>query len=136
MKYPEKAYPHSELTERIIGASMQVHSTLKSGLLEKIYENALCVELAYSEILFSQQESFAVHYRDKFVGKLVPDLIVEGKVIVDTKCVSELDSNHVAQMLSYLAVTGLEVGLLINFRNKSLEFRRIAKSDNLGAFTP
>ncbi|MFC4991790.1 GxxExxY protein [Rubritalea tangerina] len=136
MRFPKQAYPHSEITEQIIGASMRVHSVLKSGLVEKIYENALCVELAHMGIAYSQQQAFQVHYREQLVGKLVPDLLVASVVIVDTKCVSELNSNHVSQMLSYLSVTGMEVGLVINFRNKSLEFKRIARSDNLGAHMP
>jgi len=136
MRISSPTYPHSDLTKKVIGAAMLVHSELKSGLIEKIYENSLCVELAHQEIYFSQQKIYPVHYRGKFVGKLIPDLVVEDKLVVDTKCVESITSDHVAQILSYLAITGLEVGLLVNFRNKSLEFKRVAKIDNFGAETP
>ena len=115
---------------------MLVHSELKSGLIEKIYENSLCIEMAHQNIYFSQQKIYPVHYRGKFVGKLIPDLVVEDKLVVDTKCVGAITGDHVSQVLSYLAITGLEVGLLVNFRNKSLEFKRVAKIDNFGAETP
>ena len=70
MRVPEKVYPHSDLTEQIIGASMKVYSSLKSGLVEKMYENALCIELAHLSLPFSQQESFPVYYRERFIGEL------------------------------------------------------------------
>ena len=106
---------------------MTVHGTLKGGLYEKIYENALCIELAEMGLSFAQQEEFEVHYKNQFVGKLIPDLIVENKVIVDTKSTESINGNHISQMLSYLSITGLEIGLIINFKNQSLKFKRISK---------
>ena len=118
---------HSELSEKIIGAAMRVLNELKPGLDEKIYENALVLELGEMGLPVEQQRRFDVHYKGKPVGLLVPDLIVDGKVIVDTKVVSTFNESHVAQMIGYLAITGLDLGLLINFKNAKLEWKRVVR---------
>ncbi len=115
-----------ELTELIIGAAMRVHRVLGPGLDEKIYENALCLELIAQDLTFTQQQQFPVFYRDRIVGKLITDLIVDGKVVVETKVVSSIIDVHIAQTLSYLSITDLQVGLILNFRPISLTFKRIA----------
>jgi len=130
MRFPEKQYPHSELTEQIISCAQLVHNTLKNGLNEKIYENSLCVEFPHRNIFFSQQAQFPVSYRNKPVGKLIPDLIVAENVIVDTKVVEDFNASHTSQILSYLNITGLEVGLLLNFKHASLKIKRITKLNN------
>ena len=130
MDFPDKEYPHQALTKQIIGAAMTVHRELKGGLNEKIYENALCIELEHQNIPFSQQTEFPVHYRGNEVGKLIPDLLVSNNVIVEAKSVDGLNGAHYSQILSYLAITGLEVGILINFKNQSLEFKRVSKLNN------
>lgn len=109
---------------------MTVHRELKGGLNEKIYENALCIELQHQNIPYSQQTEFPVQYRGNEVGKLIPDLLVHNNVIVEAKSVDCLNGAHYSQILSYLAITGLEVGLLINFRNQSLEFKRVSNLNN------
>jgi GxxExxY protein len=121
-----KDYPHSELTDQIIGAAMEVHRTLGPGLGESIYENALCLELATRGIFFSQQDQFPISYKGRVVGKLISDLIVEKKVIVENKAVESITDLHLAQLRSYLRVANLKVGLLLNFNNTSLAFRRVA----------
>ncbi len=118
-------YPHADLTRQIIGAAMAVHRTLGPGLNEKIYENALCLELATQSIGFTQQESFPVYYRNHIVGNLITDLIVDGKVVVETKVAGSITDGHVAQTLSYLSITQLPIGLILNFKNLSLTFKRI-----------
>ena len=125
MRYPDKEYPHSDLTQKIIGCAQAVHRELKNGLNEKIYENALCIEFAHQQIDFSQQKSYIVNYRTKPVGKLIPDLAVNNQVIVKTKVVEEFTASHISQILSYLQITGLNVGLLLNFKHKSLQIKRI-----------
>lgn len=125
MRYPEQQYPHSALTQKIIGCAQRVHRELKNGLNEKIYETALCIELSHQQIDFSQQTPYLVKYRDKPVGKLIPDLIVENKVIVDTKVVEEFNANHTSQILGYLNISQLTVGLLLNFKHSSLKIKRI-----------
>lgn len=126
MRFDPKDYPHSELTERIIGAAMAVHRELGPGLDEKIYENSLCIEFAEQKIHFTQQEVFPVHYRGRYVGKLITDLIAEEKVIVETKVVDQIIDVHIAQVLSYLSITGLKVGVILNFKPASLAIKRVA----------
>lgn len=126
MQFDSLQYPHADLTQKIIGAAMAVHRSLGPGLDEKIYENALCLEFVAQSLDFSQQQQFPVFYRGKFVGKLITDLIVEGKVIIETKVASAITDAHIAQTLSYLSISGLEVGLILNFRAASLSFKRVA----------
>ena len=126
MQFDSQQYPHGDLTEKIIGAAMAVHRSLGPGLDEKIYENALCLEFVAQSLDFSQQQQFPVFYRNKLVGKLIADLIVEGKVIIETKVASGISDAHIAQTLSYLSISGLQVGLILNFRTASLTFKRVA----------
>jgi GxxExxY protein len=118
---------HSELSEKIIGAAMRVLNELKPGLDEKIYENALVLELGELGLSVEQQCRFDVHYKGQSVGLLVPDLIVDGKVIVDAKVVTAFNESHIAQMIGYLAITGMELGLIINFKNAKLEWKRVVR---------
>jgi GxxExxY protein len=124
MQFDSQQYPHGDLTEKIIGAAMAVHRSLGPGLDEKIYENALCLEFVAQSLDFSQQQQFPVFYRNKLVGNLITDLLVEGKVIIETKVASGISDAHIAQTLSYLSISGLQVGLILNFRTASLTFKR------------
>src|SRR5712691_3929244 len=121
---------YEELTGDIIGAAMTVLNDLKPGLDEKLYENALLIELAARAHATEQQREYPVHYRGHFIGKLVPDLIVDGKVIVDPKVVTAFNDTHIAQMLGYLNITGLAVALLLNFKNAKLEWKRVINQRN------
>jgi GxxExxY protein len=116
---------HAELTKRIIGAAMEVHRELRNGLDEKLYENALCIEFAEQGIFFDQQKIYNVFYKNRPIGKLIPDLIVDQSVIVDTKVVEIFNDAHISQMIGYLRITGLKVGLLINFKHASIKVKRI-----------
>jgi GxxExxY protein len=118
---------HEEITKAIIGAAMAVLNELKPGLDEKLYENALVIELAARGNPVEQQREYPVHYRGHFIGKLVPDLIVDGKVIADPKVVSAFNDTHIAQMLGYLNITGLEVALLLNFKESKLTWKRVVR---------
>jgi GxxExxY protein len=119
---------HEELSRDILAAAMKVHSTLKPGLDEKLYENALLIELVKRGRRSEQQKSFSVHYDGHFIGKMTPDLIVDNLVIIDPKVVEEFNQDHFAQMLGYLAITGLELAILINFKHASLRWKRIINS--------
>jgi GxxExxY protein len=116
---------HETITEHIIGAGMAVLNELKPGLDEKLYENALILELQERGHSIEQQREYPVHYHGHFIGKLIPDLIVDGKVIADPKVVTAFNETHVAQMLGYLNITGLEVALLLIFKNAKLEWKRV-----------
>lgn len=120
---------HEELTGQIIGAAMIVLNELKPGLDEKLYENALLIELVARGHTVNQQRDYPVHYRGHFVGSLVPDLIVDDKVIADPKVVTAFNETHTAQMLGYLNITGLEVALLLNFRESKLQWKRIVRGE-------
>ena len=115
-----------DLTEKIIGAAMAVHRTPGPGLSESIDENALCVELNAQSIPFSQQERFPVHYRNQPVGTLITDLIFDQRVIVEAKVAESILDAHIAQTLSYLSITQLQVGIILNFKHLSLGFKRVA----------
>jgi len=123
----QKELLHEDLTRQIIGAAMRVLNELKPGLDEKLYENALIIELRAMGLRAEQQKEHPVYYRGQLVGKLVPDLIVEDKVITDPKVVSAFNETHVAQMIGYLAITGLKVALLLNFKNARLDWKRVVR---------
>jgi GxxExxY protein len=116
---------HRELSKDIIGAAAKVLSTLKPGLDEKLYEKALLIELVKRGHRVDSQKSFPVHHEGHFLGTLIPDLVVDDLVIVDPKVVDCFNSDHIAQMLGYLAITGLELALLLNFRRAKLECKRV-----------
>jgi GxxExxY protein len=116
---------HEKITRAIIGAAMKVHSRLRPGLDETFYEKALVIELARMGLSVENQREFPVHYEGHFLGKLIPDLIVENAVVADPKVTTAFNDAHVAQMLGYLNVTGLEVALLLNFKHASLQWKRV-----------
>jgi GxxExxY protein len=118
-----------ELTGKIIGAAIRVLDALKPGLDEKLYENALVIELAKQGLQPEQQKSFPVHYDGKFIGKLIPDLVVKD-VVVDAKVVTAFTPDHMAQMLGYLNITSLPLGLLLNFRYRKLQIKRVILNES------
>ena len=126
MNFDPTQYPHGDLTDEIIGAAMAIHRELGPGLDEKIYENSLCIELEERSIQFTQQQIFPVHYHGRYVGKLITDLIVDSRVIIETKVVDQIIDVHIAQVLSYLSITNLKVGLILNFKPASLGIKRVA----------
>ena len=116
---------HSELSGQIIGAAMDVLNTLNPGLDEKLYERALVIELRSRGHAVEVQSSFPVYYQDELIGTLLPDIIVDRTVIIDPKVVSAFNETHVAQMVGYLNITGLELALLLNFKSVRLDWKRV-----------
>ena len=116
---------YQELTENIIKAAYTVHNTLGCGFLEKVYQNAMVIELAKRGIKADSQKSIKVSYEGQTVGDYVCDLIVDNKVILELKAVKELNDIHEVQLINYLKATGAEVGLLINFGPSVLIKRKI-----------
>lgn len=114
-----------QLTEKIIGGVFQVSNALGSGFLEKVYENALVLELRQLGLLLSQQHRIEVRYKGTVVGDFVADLLVEECVIVEIKAVKALDDIHTAQCLNYLKATGLQVCLLVNFGSPKAVVKRV-----------
>ncbi len=114
----DAAYP-------LIGAAMAVHNALGTGFREKTYERALCVEFEVLGIPYTSQRVFPVFYRNRQIDEYVPDLIAGEGIIIETKVVEAINDVHVGQVLNYLNVTGLKLGLLLNFKNPKLEIRRV-----------
>jgi GxxExxY protein len=111
---------------QIVGCAIDVLNTLCHGLLEKPYENALMVEFGLRKIPFRQQPSFDVLYKGQKVGVFVPDLIAFDSVVVDAKMIEQITDHERGLMLNYLRITGLRVGVVLNFKHRKLEWERIA----------
>ena len=118
---------HEELSGAIIGIAMEVLNELKPGLDEALYERAMVIELRRRGHLVDIQHSFPVLYRGELIGTLIPDLIVDSSIIVDPKVVTAFTDSHVAQMLGYLNITGLELAILLNFKNARLDWKRVVR---------
>jgi GxxExxY protein len=114
-----------DLVFKIVGCAMRVHREVGRGLREKTYERALCVEFRHAELAFAQQASYPVLYRGERVDEFIPDLVVAGRTVVDTKCIAAITDVERGQMLNYLRVTGMKVGLIMNSSSPSLEWERI-----------
>ena len=115
------------ITERIIGCAFTVANTLGSGFLEKVYENALALELRAAGPVVEQQRSAHVTYKETLVGEYFIDLLVEGAIIIELKIVRALDRAHRAQSLNYLRATGKNLCLLINFGTPRVEIQRVVQ---------
>jgi GxxExxY protein len=116
--------PHGKLTNAIIGAMFEVHKVLGAGFLERNYANALAIELRFRGIAVERNVPFDVLYRGVVVGRYFADLVVDQRVIVETKVAKAIDAVHRAQLLNYLRASGLEVGLVLNF-STSAQFKRV-----------
>jgi GxxExxY protein len=114
-----------ELTEKVIGACFDVQNELGSGFLESVYQKALVIVLTQLCIKVTEQMPLKVTFRNIVVGEYYPDILVENRLIVELKAVKSLTSEHEAQLLHYLKATGVKVGLLVNFGNPQLEWKRL-----------
>jgi GxxExxY protein len=112
----------------VIGCAMRVHNALGPGLREKPYENALVIELRRSGFKAEPQHKYPIFYLDQIVGDCIPDITVNGELLIDAKSLDSIGENEQAQMLNYLRISGLELGLIINFKNPKLEWLRVVRS--------
>lgn len=121
---------YGDITERIIGCAMRVHSFLGNGFQEVIYQRALEIEFQLASLAYKRELEMVIYYRDhkKPIGKRRVDFLVENVVLVELKAITQLNDVHYAQIINYLEAYKLEVGLLINFGDKSLKFKRFVKS--------
>ena len=118
-----------EESYKIIGACMTVHTELGSGLLEAIYQEALEEEFKIQNLLYNKEKPLEVFYKNKKLNKKYQaDFICYNKIIIELKAVTSLDSSHESQLINYLNITKSKVGILINFGNKSLEYKRFANT--------
>ncbi|RPJ12324.1 MAG: GxxExxY protein [Deltaproteobacteria bacterium] len=114
-----------QLTYAINGAIFEVNRILGPGFLEKVYENALLVELEHNGIKVQAQAPIRVTYKKAIVGDYIADILVDDRVIVELKTVERIERLHEAQLLNYLKATGIKVGLLVNFKNTKAEIKRL-----------
>jgi len=121
---------HEQLSGALIGIAMEVLNELNPGLDEVLYERALVIELRRRGYEVAVQQSFPVFYRAQLIGNLIPDLIVDSVVIVDPKVVTAFNETHIAQMIGYLNITGLELALLLNFKSARLDWKRVVRRQN------
>jgi len=118
-------YKHSELTSKIIGCAMQVHKTLGNGFQEVIYQRALAIEMELEGISFKREFEMPIFYRERQIGTRRVDFLAEEIISVELKAFTQLDPVHFAQAINYLEAYNLEIGLLINFGETSLNFKRL-----------
>ena len=116
---------HKEITERVIGCSMQVHTTLGNGFQEVIYQRALALEMNYKGLNFKREKEMEIFYRNESIGTRRVDFFVEECVMVEIKAVIQMEDVHLAQAMNYLEAYKMQIGLLINFGSKSLQFKRV-----------
>jgi len=118
-------YKYSELTSKIIGCAMTVHKLLGNGFQEVIYQRALAIEMSLSRIAFQREFEMPIFYREEQIGTRRVDFLVEGIISVELKAMTKLEDVHFAQAINYLEAYNLEIGLLINFGENSLNFKRL-----------
>jgi len=116
---------YEELTRKIIGCAMEVHKTLGNGFQEVIYQRALEIEMKFTGLNFNREFEMPIYYRNQQIGTRRVDFFVENKIMVELKALIELEDVHLAQAMNYLEAYNIEIGLLINFGAKSLQFKRV-----------
>jgi GxxExxY protein len=116
---------HEDITRRIIAAAMRVHSTLGNGFQEVIYQRALEIEFPFHDLASEREKEMPIFYRDQQIGTRRVDFFVEGVVMVEIKAIIQLEDVHLAQAINYLEAYNMDIGLLLNFGAKSLEFKRV-----------
>ena len=124
----EEDFPHKEITGKILSAAFEVHNVLGPGFLEKVYEKALFKELRLRGLKVEQQKEVSVEYKGEVVGTYFADLLVEEKVIIEVKAIDSLSAVHQGQVINYLKASGLQVGLLLNFASRKLQYKRLVLS--------
>lgn len=121
----KKEYKYSEITAKIIGASMEVHKILGNGFQEVIYQRALEKEMRLQGWAFSREHEMPIFYKEEQIGTRRVDFLVEGVISVELKALTKTEDVHLSQAINYLEAYNLEIGMLINFGAKSLEYRRL-----------
>ena len=125
----KKELPHSDISESIIGCCFEVMKELGPGFLERVYKNALLMAMRQKGLLVEVERPYDVIFRGKIIGRYLADLVVNDTVIVELKCCESLISEHQAQLFNYLKTSGLPIGLLVNFRRRKLDWKRLQSND-------
>jgi GxxExxY protein len=118
-------YKYGEITEKIIGASFRVHGSLRNGFQEVIYQRALELEFKAMMLDYAREFEMPIYYMEQHIGTRRVDFLVDGKISVELKAIIKLEDVHIAQAMNYLEAYNLEIGLLINFGSKRMEFHRL-----------
>ena len=118
-------YKYSDVTERIIGCAIKVHNYLGSGFMEVVYQRALAIEMQKANLQFLREQEMPILYEDRQIGIRRVDFFVENQILVEIKAVATMEKVHLAQAINYLESFDKEIGLLVNFGSKSLEFKRL-----------
>jgi GxxExxY protein len=126
-----ETYKYSDITEKIIGCAMKVHRTLGNGFQEVIYQRALAIEMKNQGLEFMREMEMPIFYETHEIGTRRVDFFVEKKVMVELKALTALEDVHIAQAINYLEAYKIEIGLLINFGGKSLQWKRLANSNKI-----
>lgn len=121
-------YKHSALTGKIIGCALEVHKILGNGFQERIYQRALAIEMSIQGLSFAEEFEMTILYKNEYAGKRRVDFLVEGEISVEIKAIRMLEDTDLCQGINYLEAYNLEIGLLINFGTKRLEYRRLINS--------
>jgi GxxExxY protein len=124
----QKDFKYSDITEKIIGAAMKVHSFFGIGFPEVVYKRALIIELETLGLRYNTEIEKDITYQNKLIGKRRLDLIIEDKILIELKALSEVDNRSYSQIINYLNIFNFEVGLLLNFGKESLQFKRFVNS--------
>jgi len=127
---------YEDVTRRIIGCAIEVHKRLGNGFQEVIYQRALEIEMRIDGLSFEREMEMSVFYRDHRIGNRRVDFFVEGKIMVELKAVIKLEDVHLAQAMNYTEAYQMEIGLLINFGAKSLEFKRVHNNKIIKSSNP
>jgi GxxExxY protein len=127
---------YEDITRRIIGCAIEVHKRLGNGFQEVIYQRALEIEMRLDGLSFEREMEMSVFYRDHPIGNRRVDFFVEGKIMVELKAVIKLEDVHLAQAMNYTEAYQMEIGLLINFGAKSLEFKRVHNNKIIKSSNP
>ena len=123
--FVDSSYHLSDLTGKIIGCAMEVHNVLGNGFQEVIYQRALALEMSSQGIEYSREHEMIIHYKGETIGKRRVDFLVNKLVMVELKAIAKLDDVHLAQAINYLEAYELDIGLLINFGDRKLKFKRV-----------
>lgn len=127
----KEAYKYSDITQKIIGCAMKVHNTLGNGFQEIIYQRALAIEMGKQGLMYVREMEMPIFYEQEEIGFRRVDFFVEDKIMVELKAITQLEKVHLAQALNYLEAYKMEIGMLINFGNSKLEFKRLTLQKKL-----
>jgi len=122
---------YKEFSYKIIGIAMKVHTELGNGFLEKVYENALMVLFNKENLKVEQQKFLKIEYYGINIGNYIADIVVEDKIIIELKTVEKITDVHIAQVINYLKITNKKLGIILNFKNSKLEYRRVILEKNI-----